>query len=124
MMPLLFMMICIMFPSGLALYFAVGSLVVVAGTLIMNKGSWGAFGDDVRSMLAFVIGKNPFAKNADNAKQTKDDGVKKAEVVNTSKKDNANETSGNKRSNSGGSSRTGTSQTKGSKKSGRSKRYK
>ncbi|MCL2474679.1 MAG: YidC/Oxa1 family membrane protein insertase [Chloroflexi bacterium] len=124
MMPLLFMMICIMFPSGLALYFAIGSLVVVIGTLITNKGSWGAFGDDVRSMIALVGGKVRFARQTDNAKQTKDDGVKKAEVVNTSKKDNTNETSGNKRSYSGGSSKTSSSQSKSSKKSGRGKRYK
>jgi YidC/Oxa1 family membrane protein insertase len=112
MMPLMFVFFSITFPSGLALYWATGSLFTIIMQYFTNKRGFGAFGDDVNKLLGRFRGN----------KETKNN-TATATVVSTDKKENTNEASGNKRPDSGAGRRTGPSATKSPKKSGRGKRY-
>ena len=112
MMPLMFVFFSITFPSGLALYWATGSIFTIVMQYFTNKRNFGAFGDDINKL----IGRFKGTKEPQNKMAT-------ATVVSTDKKENINETSGNKRSDSGTGHRASTPATKSHKKSGRGKRY-
>ena len=133
MMPMMFVFFSMMFPSGLALYWATGSIFTIVMQYFTNKRNFGAFGDDAKNIWLRVRGffkksEKPVADatlvRTDKKRDLQSQHASStAEVVSADKKENAHETSGNKRSDGGASHRTSSAKTKSSKRSGRSKRY-